>query len=150
MTCDTVRLLLKQYGVGNKRAPIPALGNIAFIPQSHHEFVPQFCDGTDADPRRFGLAGEPVSGKAGHDQVEGIARVSPVLSRVGERVNDVDKFQDRTRPSVRHQQWLSITMRASDVQKVNRQTVDISHQIVKGGESSRHALPVVVIHPIAH
>ena len=76
MARDTVRLLLKQYGVGNKRAPIPALGNIAFIPQSHHEFVPQFCDGTDADPRRFGLAGEPVSGKAGHDQVEGIARVS--------------------------------------------------------------------------
>ena len=145
MPCEAVRPFLKQNSVCHERAPITPLGNVALIPQPQHQRVPHLCDGLDADPGCSRLAGVTVAGEAGYDQVKGITGFATVLRGIGQRRDDIQKFQYRSRPTVSHQQRLCITVRTSDVQKVDGQAINLGDEIVEGGEPRRDSLPVVVI-----
>jgi hypothetical protein len=72
-----------------------------------------------------------------------------VRGRIGQRIDDLHLFGDRTGPSVRDDQRQGIFMLGPDVDEVDVQPVDFSDEIRHGVETRLHVSPVIAGPPVA-
>ena len=109
---------------GDRRAPVPALGAVAFVAQPRHELVPCQRDPLDVPSGLVRRTGKAVAGDGGNHEVECVGWIAAVCSGVGERADDFGEFHDRAWPAVRHDQRYGVRLGRADVHEVHALSLD--------------------------
>ena len=78
--------------------------------------------------------------------MKGVRRIPAISGRVGERADDLQLLDDRTRPAVRHDQRQRIRMLGADMDEVDVQPVNLGEE-VRIGVQLRFELPPVIAGP---
>ena len=92
-------------------SPIAALRDVTVVAEARHEFGESCGDLVDAPAGDGRLAGEPVPGQRGRNDVERIRCIATVIRWVGEWFDHLVELDNRARPSVREQQGSCMGMR---------------------------------------
>ena len=90
--------------VGDDRAPVAALRGELLVAEAPHQRDPGAGDALGAPAGRGRLAGEAVAGHRRDHQMEGVRGAAAMGGRVGQRSDDLELLDDRTRPAMRHDQ----------------------------------------------
>ena len=80
--------------------------------------------------------------------MEGVRRACAVLRRVGERIDDLQLLDGRTRPTVRDDERQRVLVLGAHVDEVDVDPVDLGDVVGKGGEALLELAPVVVRRPV--
>jgi hypothetical protein len=90
--------------VGDDRADVATLGDVAAIAETAHQLRPGARDPA-AVPAELGrLVGEAVAGHRRQHQLERVGGAAAVGGRVGERLDGLQQLDDRAGPAVGHDQ----------------------------------------------
>lgn len=135
---------------GDSRAPVAALGAEPLVAEACHQLDPRVRDATRLPAGLVGRAGEPESGNARQDHVEGVGGITPVRRRVRQRTDDVQEFHDRTRPAVRDDQRGGAGLGRADVCEVHMRAVDLGRELRPLVQPRLRRPPVVLVPPVPH
>jgi hypothetical protein len=80
--------------------------------------------------------------------VEGVLGAPAEGRRVRERVDDLQEFDDRARPPVRHEQRQGILVRGPDVRELDVQPVDLGDELRQRVQRRLDLAPVVAVAPV--
>ena len=83
------------------------------------------------------------------DDVEGVRRASAVRGGVGERIDDLELLDDRSRPAVRHDSRQRVWMARSNVNEMDVEAIDFGHELRQRIEPRFDVSPVVIAAPVA-
>ena len=101
------------HRVGDLRAHVAALRDVAGVAEPLHELVPGLAD-ADRAPAELGrLVGEAVAGDGRQHEVERVLGAAAVRGRVGEGADGLEQLDDRARPAVGHDQRQRVLVRAT-------------------------------------
>src|SRR6266853_1520565 len=82
------------------RAPVAALREIVGVAQAPHQHRPCPRDSRQAPAALGRFVGKAKARKRGDNDMEGVFGLTAVLGRVGQRTDDIEKFDDAARPAV--------------------------------------------------
>ena len=69
---------------------------------------------------------------------------------IGERTNDLQEFEDRSRPAMGDDERQGVRMTRANVHEVNVEPVDLSHELRQGIQLRLGFAPVIVRAPVAY
>ena len=141
--------ILRAERPGHGRAPVTTLCEVAVVSEAGHQHCPCIGDAFDTPARRRRLAREPETRQRRADHVKRIARLTSVVGRVGQRLDDLVELDDRSRPPVGHHEWARCSMWRSLMDEVNVDAIDGGDELVEAVQSRLSIAPVVLVAPIA-
>src|SRR5690606_34093897 len=124
---------------GDHRAPVTALGAVAFVAEPGHQLVPGDRDALHPPAGAGRFAGEPVAGQR---------RAHHVETALGQRADHLGELHHRTRPAVGDEDRERIGRAAPLVDEMNVQTADFGDVVVELVECRLAGAPVVVVGPV--
>src|SRR5215471_12115993 len=125
------------------RAPVAALGEIVAVAQPPHQDRPCPRDSRQAPAARDRFVRKAKAWKRGKNDMEGVSGLTTVFGRVGQRIDDIEKFDDATRPAVGQDDRARMLVRRTNLQKVNTQTVDVGPELRIGVQTSLETAPII-------
>src|SRR5262249_270534 len=104
MYADTAGRVLGTDAARDRGTSISALGRVALVAQPAHQLGPRARDALDVPPRPRTFVGKAIARKRWTYDMKRIGRIAAVRSGVRERLDNLVKLHDRTRPSMSDQQ----------------------------------------------
>ncbi len=145
------RYVLMRHTFRNDGAAIAALGNELVVTQAVHESAPGPGSMVGAPTRHVWLSRKTEPRDRRYDQMESIVLRSTMCGRIGERVNDLEHFKNRTRPAVGHDKRQRVLMLRANVDEVDVEAVDLGDEHRQRVELRFDLPPVVPVRrAIAH
>ena len=130
-------------------SPITALSHVFRVAEAPHERVPRARDSRRIPTGRRRLARKSIARQRWNDDIERVRRGAAVSCGIGERLDDLQLFDDGAGPSVGDDERQRILFFRLHVNEVNVQSVDVGHELRQRVESRLTLSPVVVGRPIA-
>jgi hypothetical protein len=130
------------------RSDVAAVGAVALVTQAVHELYPGFRRAGQLPSGFLERAGEPEPGQRRSDHVESVGRVAVMGPRIGQRGDQVHDLGDRARVAVGDDEWQSVRLGRSDVEEVDRLSVDLGRELGEPVELGLLRSPVVAGSPI--
>ena len=118
--------------LGDDRAPIATLRDKVLVAKALHQRGPCLRDPFGAPAGRGRLAGKPVTGHRRDHEMEGVRCAPAMRGGIGERSDDLQLFDHRTGPAVRHDQRQRIFMLGADMNEVDIQPIDFGDEVRHG------------------
>src|SRR5262249_20893246 len=117
---------------GDGGTPVATLRDVAGVSKALHQFRPDSRDVFRAPTGARRLAGEAVARHGGDHDIERVCGAASVRGRIRERTDDVDELEHRARPTVRDENRQRILVTRADVDEVNVNAVNGSHELRQG------------------
>ena len=134
--------------VRHHRAKIAAMRDVAIVAETLHH-LRESSRGSLQIPAAFARrTGKSVARNRGADHVKRIARVTAVCARIAERTDYVHELDDRTRPTMRDDEWKRVRLGRAHVQEMDVRAVDSSRELRKLVQARFVLAPVVRRGPI--
>ena len=95
---------LPRHRVGNRGAPVAALGDVARVPEALHQLRPGLRDAVGSPAGAGRLAGEAVARHGRDDDVESVLGAAAMRGWIRERADDLELLDDRAGPAMRDDQ----------------------------------------------
>src|SRR5215831_13882061 len=130
--------------------PAATLRNVARVSKALHELGPGTRDVLDVPARAGRPAGEAVARNRGNDDVERVFGAATMRGRIGERTDDLELLDDRSRPAMRDDHRQRVLMAGTDVDEMDVDSVDRRDELGKGVQLRLQLSPVVVLAPVAN
>src|SRR6266699_233234 len=137
---DHFRISLRSDQVVDNRAPIPTLRHISRVPKALHQHRPGTRDARLVPAGRCRLPGKPVTRHRWDHHVEGVRRAAAMSRGVGQRIDDLQLFDDRARPSMGDDDRQRILFFRTDVNEMDVQPIDLGDEL----------LIAIRVRPLAH
>lgn len=102
MDAEQLRWRLRTQGVGDDGTPITARRDEVLVAEALHQCCPGLRDPYRPPAGRGRLAGEAETRNRRDDHMEGVRCAPAVGGRIGERSDDLQLFDHRTRPAMGH------------------------------------------------
>ena len=140
---------LAAHRVGDGRALVAALGDVAGVAETAHQLRPRLRDpaGVPAELGRLGRKGIP--GDRRQHQVKRVLGASAVRGRVRERADGLEHLDDRARPAVGHDQRQRVLVWRPHVDEVDVLPVNLGLELRQGVQLRLAPAPVVIGCPVA-
>src|SRR5688572_12051328 len=110
---------LPPHSVGDDRAPVSPLRDIALVSQTSHELVPRAAHPLRIPASIGGPLRESIAWHRGNDDIERVLGRAAMRSGIGQRLDRFYTLQDRARPSVRDQQRHGVRMLRADMDEMD-------------------------------
>ena len=136
------------HRVGDARADVAALGDVAGVAETAHQLGPGLCGAGQVPTDLDRLAREPVARQGRQNEMEGVRGVAPVGSRVGQRADRVDQLDHRARPAMDHDQRQRALVRRLDVDEVDVDAIDLGQELRQRIQARLHPPEVVLVQPV--
>src|SRR5262249_34846 len=136
------------HRVGDGGALVAALGDVAAVAKAAHQLRPGMRGAAriPADLRR--LVGEAIAGQRRQHEVERILNTAAMRGRVGERTDNFEQLDHRTRPAVRDDQGQRLLVLRLHVDEVDPETVDLGLELRQRVQPRRDPPEVVLAPPV--
>ena len=105
-------------------------------------------DATGVPSALVGRTRERVARDRRAHDVERVLRIAAVRPRIGERADDVEELDNRSRPSVRDDQRERVGLGRTRVEEVHARAVDLGEEVVERVEPRLGPSPVVLVAPV--
>src|ERR1700722_18786297 len=129
VNAEQLRSRLHTHGFSDNRAPISTLSHKFRVPKTLHQHDPGARDVSGIPPGCSRPARKAVARHRWDHDVE-CARWASAMGRgIGEWIDDLHLFDDRSRPSVRDNEWQRIFMFRTDVNEMNVQSIDLGNEL---------------------
>ena len=148
MDAEQARRLLDRHQLGDGIAPVTTLSDIFRVPEALHEHGPGLGDARRVPTRLRRLAREAVARERRDDDVEGVLGASAVCGWVGQRLDDLQLLDDRTRPTVGDDDRQCVFVLGLHVDEVDVQSVDLRDELRIRVELRFDLAPVIVLGPV--
>ena len=143
MNADQARRGLQRHHVDDDRAPVAALRAIPRVSEALHQLDIRIGDADGIPARRRRLAREAVAGHRRNHEVKRVRRAAAMRRGIGQRPDDLHLLDDRSGPSMRHEERQRILMLRADMNEMDVQSVDIGDEVRQGVELRLDLSPVV-------
>ncbi len=140
---------LHTHQVDDDRAPVAALRHVARVTEALHQHIPRTRDALGTPARRGRLAGEAVARHRRNHDVEGVGCGATMRGRIGERLDDLELFDDRAGPSVRDDHGQGVLVLRANVHEVDVQPIDLGDELRLRVQPRLDLAPVIFGRPVA-
>ena len=148
MDSDQALGCLAAHRVGDAGAHVAALGHVAGVAETAHELGPGACGPAEVPADLERLAGEPIPGQRGQNEMEGILGAAAVRGRVRQRPDGVDHLDHGAGPAVGHDQRQRILVRRLDVDEVDVDAIDLADELRQRVQARLDPPEVVFVQPV--
>jgi hypothetical protein len=145
---DQLRSAKQRHLLGDGIAPIAALRDEARIAEALHQHDPGAGDPDRIPAGRIRLPRKAVAGQRGDYEVECVGRAPAMHGRIGQRLDDLQLLDDRTRPAMGDDDGQRMVVPRADMDEMHVHPIDLGNELRQAVQPRLYPAPIVVARPI--
>src|SRR5262249_38569997 len=129
-------------------APVTAMGAVTWVAKMFgHQFVPKVADVEDREA--MGPVGKRISGKARHDDIKSVGRITSMATRIDKQRNEFCETDNGIRETVRQNDWAGIGAAPPFMDEMNAESfLQLDTELLEPIECSFLQTPIEACPPI--